>query len=584
MIKQHRLEILLDYIENFEDKGIKISFLFPVQSAGSFLLDSLINGHENVLSIPTFFSSYEYMDEFENNRNIPLEQIVRNFTRSGFFTHTQQVVGNKIPEENKTEEFFLQFESILLSILKNLTKLNSKNFFLAVNFAYAYIKNIDITKIKVIFTHHHKSPSLYSFEKCVIEETNIFKRINADFPDTKILITTRNFIEHHIRNMQICKSDPSGYLEVTDFLSVYSMVGYYYTALILQHIYKKNLKFIKFENIHLKTKETMEEIADFLGIAYDNSMLESTFEGKLWFWSGYNSLHQQAKNGINPNYDQNKYKKDFNDPIAQALYSKLFNSLNRIFGYEEYKDYKEIKNIYQLTQIEKSTLCLIFFNISMVSPDKTQENFSLFNSIKDILIYSLKKIFLEQDFYYLGNILMLINNIKCYLFEYKKKRKEILNQLFMLSDKFDELNSIEEFANFWLDENRFEKNFLEKTEFKAYLKNLEKKYKNKSIVIYGASKLFSVLCKEYDLSNLNIVGVIDRKYEQNNKSTDHPYPTIPLSKIDEYNFDVILISMLKFNKHFINYMKKELLKNKNKIKLEFLYKKNLIDLLKIFIN
>ena len=89
--------------------------------------------------------------------------------------------------------------------------------------------------------------------------------------------------------------------------------------------------------------------------------------------------------------------------------------------------------------------------------------------------------------------------------------------------------------------------YLKSVHFDKQLKKKKKKLKNESVVIYGTGILFQKLKDNYDLSNLNIIGVSDRKFtdEQEGKDT-LGYKIIPLDKIVEYKPDYVLIATLKF--------------------------------------
>lgn len=88
---------------------------------------------------------------------------------------------------------------------------------------------------------------------------------------------------------------------------------------------------------------------------------------------------------------------------------------------------------------------------------------------------------------------------------------------------------------------------LKRIKFDKQLKKLNRKLKNKTVVIYGTGLLFQEILKNYDLSDLNIIGVSDRKYssEDENKK-EFGFNIIPLEKINDYKPDYILISTLKF--------------------------------------
>lgn len=120
---------------------------------------------------------------------------------------------------------------------------------------------------------------------------------------------------------------------------------------------------------------------------------------------------------------------------------------------------------------------------------------------------------------------------------------------------------------------------LKSVKFEKQLKKLNRKMKNKTIVIYGTGLLFQEILRNYDLSNLNIIGVSDRKYslsDENKKELG--FNIIPLERIYDYHPDYILISTLKFL-NIIDEFRNTLFKNSG-IKILPLVDKPFFELLK----
>lgn len=88
---------------------------------------------------------------------------------------------------------------------------------------------------------------------------------------------------------------------------------------------------------------------------------------------------------------------------------------------------------------------------------------------------------------------------------------------------------------------------LETFKFDKYLKKLNRKLKNKTVIIYGAGLLFNKIIENYDLSNLNVIGISDRKFAREEEGQEaFGYKIIPLEKIKDYNPDYILISTINY--------------------------------------
>lgn len=87
------------------------------------------------------------------------------------------------------------------------------------------------------------------------------------------------------------------------------------------------------------------------------------------------------------------------------------------------------------------------------------------------------------------------------------------------------------------------KKYLKDIKFEKYLNSLKKNLKGKTIVIYGTGLLFQYINENYDLSELNIIGVSDMKYaEEMEGQMDLGYKVIPKSSITKYNPDYIIIA------------------------------------------
>ena len=89
--------------------------------------------------------------------------------------------------------------------------------------------------------------------------------------------------------------------------------------------------------------------------------------------------------------------------------------------------------------------------------------------------------------------------------------------------------------------------FLENVDFQKQFEKLQKKLKNKKVIIYGCGQLFQFINRNYDLSNLQILGVSDYKFLDTEEGQDFlGYKIIPKSKIPNYKPDYTLIATLNY--------------------------------------
>jgi FlaA1/EpsC-like NDP-sugar epimerase len=121
--------------------------------------------------------------------------------------------------------------------------------------------------------------------------------------------------------------------------------------------------------------------------------------------------------------------------------------------------------------------------------------------------------------------------------------------------------------------------YLESFNFSKSLLKLKKKLKNKTVIIYGSGAFFQVIKKFYDISDMNIIGIADRRFE--NHSSDETflgYKVYAPSEIKEANPDYVLVA----TKYYIEIIEELFYETlaKTKIKIKPLLKKNLRTLIK----
>ena len=115
--------------------------------------------------------------------------------------------------------------------------------------------------------------------------------------------------------------------------------------------------------------------------------------------------------------------------------------------------------------------------------------------------------------------------------------------------------------------------------FEKHLKFLNKKLKNKKIIIYGAGIFFETIYKYFDLTGLNIIGIADKKFEDHEENqTFLGYKVYSPSEIQEVSPDYLLVAT-KFYINLIEFLYYNVLIN-TKIKIKPLVKKPFMTLLK----
>ena len=143
---------------------------------------------------------------------------------------------------------------------------------------------------------------------------------------------------------------------------------------------------------------------------------------------------------------------------------------------------------------------------------------------------------------------------------FKKREKIVITQ-----EEFpDEIASVE---------------YLESFKFSKNLKNLKRKIKNKTVVIYGAGVFFQAIKKHYDISDINIIGISDRRFEGHEPNEEcFGYKVYAPSELKDLNPDYVLVAT-KMYIGIIEDLYYDTLKD-TKIKIKPLLKKGLFTLIK----
>ena len=81
-----------------------------------------------------------------------------------------------------------------------------------------------------------------------------------------------------------------------------------------------------------------------------------------------------------------------------------------------------------------------------------------------------------------------------------------------------------------------------------YIDKLAKKLKNKKILLYGAGLTAEVILKNFDLSKINIIGVSDRKFEDDSEGEFCEIKKIKPSEMKTLDYDAILFTMKLYEK------------------------------------
>lgn len=350
---------LLDFIRNFDQRNIRFAILGTPVRSGSMLFHSLLDEHPEILHLPIpfwYFFDWEYALKDSSPQTLMQDLL----SKSKLFS-------TSIPElgENRDVTIELRMDRIAQvadALMPELGPMTRKTFILLLHAAYAKVYDIDLSKIKVVLQHNHYLPNLFGYlcylllrERYVnIEELQailqlhvgsyspqqdfILQSILEDFPNLSLLITVRNPYAALVSGKKYMENlkEPE-WMHDEDLSCVYNTLHAtlmnIYNVVALRNQLGDKVKLIKFEDVHGRTENTMRDLASYLGIAYQPSMLQSTFCGQLWSGGG---ISEKVRFGTDP--DIPKKDERWADALDEATKTFLMAFVGPAAGALGYPD------------------------------------------------------------------------------------------------------------------------------------------------------------------------------------------------------------------------------------------------------
>jgi len=128
------------------------------------------------------------------------------------------------------------------------------------------------------------------------------------------------------------------------------------------------------------------------------------------------------------------------------------------------------------------------------------------------------------------------------------------------------------------------KEYLEKKKAQKVIDETAEKYKDKKIVLYGADLFTGDLFRNYDISNLKVLGVADKTFQDNADGDYYGYKKFGPSDLLESDFDILLITAYD-DTEIKEYLKKDLFQGEEiKFKIKTLIKLNIFEYIKELLN
>ena len=124
------------------------------------------------------------------------------------------------------------------------------------------------------------------------------------------------------------------------------------------------------------------------------------------------------------------------------------------------------------------------------------------------------------------------------------------------------------------------KDYLEKKKAQNTIDKFAKQFDNKKVILYGAGLFSGELLRNYDFSKLNIIGVADKKFQDNCEGDFYGYKKFGPYDLLETDFDLLLITTYD-DTYIKDYFSRDLLQGENvKFKIKTLIQLNLFEYIK----
>ena len=268
-------------------RSVNAILLIPHGRAGSFFIQSLFDGHPQIISFPSYFSRYgwdikEAKRSFSNFIDHFCEENSDFFdsTKDAYITDTNWNTPSLLGD-GKNENFSIDIQSFkesflrAIEILAHSEDLTHKDLAIALHAAFAEATGRDLKDLKFILVHQHGgdrySPSVDSILK--------------DFPNLYFIVPIRDLRESWLgfQSLLTARWGPQDYFNFTLrnirlHVSLFNELLDYFPRFREDHV-----RLVDLERLHLIQADGMKALSVWLGIRFHPTLVKSTFFGKTWW-------------------------------------------------------------------------------------------------------------------------------------------------------------------------------------------------------------------------------------------------------------------------------------------------------------
>lgn len=298
--------------------------------SGSYFLQSLLDNYPNIINIPPS-ELYLFYPLWRTKENRPLIKIEQDFAEilvhlcdaSKAIQKTYCGHQRGLTRLGANQDYCLKlntscFIHTLLNILpKQHHSISRRDFFVAIHLAYYYT----LHQGKIDFNAIKKRPFIvYQLHSWEVE---FFECIFQDFNQSKVLQMVREPIQ--TMGSHMIQTDPN--------FTSHSISHCFISGIYYREDLSEKYKGIRLEDLHQNPKGTMLAVANWLGLAWNDCLLESTFAGHQW----WNIAGTNQVSGFNKVITAKKHT-DLFDDFDRFRLNCLFADRKKAWGYE-YSDF-----------------------------------------------------------------------------------------------------------------------------------------------------------------------------------------------------------------------------------------------------
>ena len=302
------------------------------------------------------------------------------------------------------------------------------------------------------------------------------------------------------------------------------------------------------ENYNASIEDTLIQLTFVPAGIYKKSLMDGDI-----FTNMNHSIYTMFPQLCAPIHAVNKYGEDSISVLSSPI---VFNGLHcddpcRDFSYVRGLDDKELTKFHEdvswILGFANAITLLKDKNLQKLVVEKAITNSETYGNLENFY-FAMFNTYLHLDkFYRLFEIFRLLPSIYTLTFllkaiYWKLTFRNLRDKFIKYLKKLNKNTPIED-AVYWAS-------YFEKHNTQKYINKLAKKYKGKKILLYGNGIISKVIKENYDLANLNIVAITDRKF-LGCDIIPEKYQAVSPNKLKTIDFDVIFFFLKKRNAELI---------------------------------